>query len=167
MKSAFFVLLFMILWSIGCAPQRVTLSKGPSSDEFFEFKQFAFDNELTIMTKDNRIVDIKNADITFENITWYDKKTKEAQSIPLNTIAIVKVVNRSEGSFRGMALGTASGFGTGIGLALQDGSSSLVPLSGFWEYISGPILGAGAGAIVGGGAGYLVGIRRTFEFVEK
>ncbi|MBL7995050.1 hypothetical protein JNM05_06715 [bacterium] len=167
MKASLFVMLSVMLWSISCAPQRVILSKGPSSEEFFNFKQFAFDQELKITTKDGNMVSVSHVDITFENITWYDKKTKESISIPLNTITRISVVNRGEGSFRGLAFGTIGGFGTGIGLALQDGSTPLVPLSGFWEYISGPILGAGAGAGVGAGIGYLTGVRRTYEFIEK
>lgn len=156
----------LLLITIGCAPQRVSLSKGPSSPEFFQFKQFAFDHELTIVTKDGLTLEVSGADITFENITWFDKKLKETKSIPLNTVRQIKVVNRSEGSFRGMALGAAGGFGTGIGLAFQDGSTPYIPLSGFWEYIAGPVLGAGAGAGVGTGIGFLIGVRRTFDFVE-
>jgi len=167
MKSTLFVILFVMLWSVSCAPQRVTLSKGPSSEEFFQFKQFAFDQSLKIVTKDGTTINVNHVDITFDNITWYDKKEKESKSIPVNTVSRINVVNRGDGSFRGLALGTVGGFGTGIGLALQDGSTPLVPLSGFWEYISGPILGAGAGAGVGAGIGFLIGVRRTYEFVEK
>lgn len=166
MKFSLSIMLCLTLCVIGCGSQRVTLSKGPYSPEFFQFKQFAFDNELTVITKDSTVIELKNADITFENITWFDKKAKEARSIPVNSIKQIKVVNRGEGAFRAMALGTVTGFGTGIGLALQDGSTPYVPLSGFWEYISGPILGAGAGAGVGAGIGYLIGIRRTYDFVE-
>ncbi|KAB2878800.1 hypothetical protein F9K33_11650 [bacterium] len=167
MKASLFVMLSVMLWSISCAPQRVTLSKGPTSEEFFGFKQFAFDQELKITAKDGNIFNVSHVDITFENITWYDNKVKESKSIPLNTITRISVVNRGEGSFRGLAFGTIGGFGTGIGLALQDGSTPLVPLSGFWEYISGPILGAGVGAGVGAGIGFLTGVRRTYDFVEK
>jgi hypothetical protein len=166
MKSRLIIFLAVIMWSSSCGPQRVTLSKGPSSPEFFQFKQFAFDHELKILTKDSVILKVSSVDITFEKISWYDKKAKEEKSIPLNSVRRVSVVNRSEGSFRGMALGTVSGFGTGLALAWQDGSTPYVPLSGFWEYISGPILGAGAGAGVGAGIGFLTGVRRTYEFVE-
>ena len=166
MKPVLVILFCAMMSSSGCAPQRITLSKGPSSPEFFQFKQFAFDNELTVLTKDGSVTQLTNADITFENITWFDKKTKEAKSIPVSAIKQIKVVNRGEGAFRGMALGSATGFGTGLGLALQDGSTPYVPLSGFWEYISGPILGAGAGAGVGTGIGFLIGVRRTYDFAE-
>lgn len=167
MKSKLIFLLGILMWSLGCAPQRVILSKGDSSDEFFQFKQFAFDQNLTVYTKDSQTVELNHADITFENITWFDKKTKETRSIPLSQVNRIYVVNRGEGSFRGMAAGSISGFGTGLALALKDGSTPYIPLSGFWEYIAGPILGAGAGAITGAGVGFLIGVRRTYEFVEK
>lgn len=167
MRPTLFVLSFVMLWSMSCGPQRVILSKGPSSEEFFQFKQFAFDKNLTITTKEGKIIEIHNADISFDNITWYDKQMKESQSLPLNTVTRINVVNRAEGSFRGMAFGTVSGFGTGIALAWQKGSTPVVPLSGFWEYISGPVLGAGAGACVGAGIGFLISVRRTYEFAEK
>ena len=162
----FFLCLIITLSAIGCGPQRVTLSKGPSSPEFFQFKQFAFDNELKILTRDSVILNVSGVDITFEKISWYDKKAKEVKSIQLNSVRRISVVNRGEGSFRGMALGTVGGFSTGLTLAWQDGSTPYVPLSGFWEYISGPVLGAGAGAGVGAGIGFLTGVRRTYEFVE-
>lgn len=167
MKVKLIIALLALSCTFACAPQRVTLSKGSSSEEFFKFKQFAFDQELNILTKDSTVINVSHVDITFENITWYDKKTKEPKSLPLNTVSRISVVNRGEGSFRFMAGGTLTGFGSGLALALQDGNSSIVPLSGFWEYISGPILGAGAGAGLGAGIGYLIGVRRTYYFDEK